>query len=187
MKTEKLKILQEEAENCRACDLVNSRNKLVFGRGNPDAKIILSGEASGATEDLSGFPFESGAAAKNLYKTMDKIGLTLDDVYIMNSVQCRPPKNRKPTSQEILSCSPFFSKKLDIIQPSVIVALGSSAGEALGVLSRGASLTKERGKFFPKDNHQILLTVHPSYCIYSKDARVWLEEDLKKAKEYVKL
>lgn len=140
-----LQILQEEANQCTACRLHETRNKVVFGKGNPEAKLVFLSEAPGATEDQQGLPFvgRAGKLLDNMIKAMD---LDLSKVYICNSIQCRPPANRKPELDEIQACSRFLSGKLALIQPKVMVTLGATALEALGLHERGAPLTPKRGK-----------------------------------------
>ena len=116
-------------ENCKKCNLGSTRNKFVFGSGDPSADILLVGEAPGQEEDLQGEPFV-GRAGKLLDKILKAIGYTRDtNIFITNIVKCRPPDNRDPLPSEVEDCSPYLNKQIELIKPKIIVALGKVAGK----------------------------------------------------------
>ena len=118
---EALERLRREVEGCRKCSLWRSRNNVVFGEGNPSARLILVGEAPGRNEDLQGKPFV-GTAGKLLTKILASIGLKREDVFIGNILKCRPPMNRNPKPEEILSCRGYLDRQLKMIGPKIILA-----------------------------------------------------------------
>src|SRR6266480_2374736 len=122
--------------------LQNGRHNIVFGVGNPEARLMFVGEAPGEDEDLQGYPFV-GAAGQLLTKMIEAMGLRRDQVYICNTVKCRPPGNRNPEPEELRACEPFLLAQLDAIQPKIIVALGKFAAQTL--LQDSTSISKLRG------------------------------------------
>src|ERR1700691_1672229 len=150
-KVEKLRHLAERASVCVKCPhLVARRHTVVFGVGNPEAKLMFVGEAPGEEEDLQGEPFV-GRAGQLLTKMIVAMGLTREQVYIANIVKCRPDMppgasgNRKPTKQEMETCVPYLRAQIDVIKPGVMVALGATAVE--GLLGPGRAIGSLRGKF----------------------------------------
>ncbi|MFQ5463128.1 MAG: uracil-DNA glycosylase [Phycisphaerae bacterium] len=179
-------INERSVQACTQCRLHETRTKTVFGQGNPDARIVFVGEAPGFEEDRSGLAFV-GRAGDLLTRIIEKaMGLSRDDVYICNTVKCRPPGNRDPRADEILSCSPYLRQQLTIIQPEVVVALGAPAAKTL--LNTTQSIGKLRGRF-----HEyyfsgttgvgpcvaLMPTYHPAYLLRtpSEKAKTW--EDIK--------
>jgi uracil-DNA glycosylase family 4 len=131
---------------CDRCALANGRTQVVFGVGNPHAKLMFVGEGPGEQEDIQGIPFV-GRAGQLLTRLIEGIGLTRDDVYIANVVKCRPPGNRDPLPDEIAACSPWLDRQLKLIQPRVLVTLGNFATKLL--LETKDGITKLRGREFP--------------------------------------
>jgi len=122
---------QEQAlQNCRKCKLCEGRTHVVFGSGNPTAEFVVIGEGPGADEDAQGLPFV-GRAGQLLTKMLTAVNLTREEVFITNAVLCRPPGNRNPEPDELAACAPFLADKLAVIQPKVILSLGSVATQAL--------------------------------------------------------
>jgi DNA polymerase len=145
---------------CVKCPLGHSRNKFVFGVGNPNADIVLIGEGPGADEDASGEPFV-GAAGQLLNKILAAIHLNREDVYICNVVKCRPPGNRTPERQEIEQCRPYLLKQLDLIKPRFVLALGLTA--ATTILGHGETrLGRLRGKAHDLFGMTVIATYHPA-------------------------
>lgn len=177
MKSALLKVISDKVDACTACDLNKSRNNTVFSRGNINAKVAFLGEAPGANEDEQGIPFV-GRSGKLLDKMIEAMGLEPKDVYVCNICKCRPPDNRKPTLDEMNSCSDFLKYQLTIVAPEVIIALGSTAVE--GLLGPGPGITRRRGLWEEWNNIKVMPTFHPSYCLRnpSKKHDVW--EDLQK-------
>ena len=136
--------LQKFIENSNICALKNQANKTIFGDGNPSAKIMLIGEAPGAEEDRLGKPFV-GLAGKLLDKMLAAIKLDRNNVYITNVIPWRPPKNREPSTEELIQCLPFVQRHIDIINPSVLVLLGGTASKA--ILTTNLGITKLRGRW----------------------------------------
>src|SRR5439155_993889 len=138
---------QEQAlQGCRRCKLCEGRNTIVFGSGNPQAELVVIGEGPGADEDAQGLPFV-GRAGQLLTRMLASVDLTRDEVYITNAVLCRPPGNRNPEADELAACAPFLADKLAVIQPKVILTLGSVATQAL--LRTKEAIGKLRGRDHP--------------------------------------
>jgi DNA polymerase len=161
---ENLEKIRKNLGDCQRCKLGKTRKNLVFGVGNPQARLLFVGEGPGADEDLKGEPFV-GDAGKMLNRIITAMGIRREDVYICNVVKCRPPGNRDPESDEITACSPFLLRQIHSIQPEAIVALGKFASQTL--LATKEPISKLRGKF--RDFHGVPLmpTYHPSYLLRS--------------------
>jgi len=159
---EPLEKIRTELGECQRCKLGKTRKNLVFGVGNPHARLVFVGEGPGADEDLKGEPFV-GAAGQVLNRIITAMGLKREDVYICNVVKCRPPGNRDPEQDEIAACSSFLLRQLKSIQPEVVVALGKFAAQTL--LETKEPISRLRGKF--RDFHGIpfMPTYHPSYLL----------------------
>jgi uracil-DNA glycosylase family 4 len=182
--TAELKQLADEVKNCRKCELGNLRKNAVPGEGNPNAQIVFVGEGPGADEDAQGRPFV-GRSGQLLDKIIIAMGLKRSDVYICNIVKCRPPENREPRPEEIISCLPFLKRQLGLIRPTVIVALGAPAAKTL--LETNKPIGQLRGKFFDyyfedfSEPIKLMPTFHPAYLLrnYSDDNRRKVWEDMK--------
>lgn len=165
--------LREEVITCIKCDaLVKTRKSVVFGTGNAKAKLVFVGEAPGFDEDIQGLPFV-GKAGQLLTKIIEAMGLTRKDVFICNVLKCRPPGNRNPLPEEVMNCSPYLFKQLDLIKPRVICALGNFAAQVL--LRTEQSIGELRGKFYDYNGIKILPTYHPAYLLRnpSEKKKVW--------------
>jgi DNA polymerase len=158
------------ADLCRKCAIGSQRRNNVYGEGDPSARLMLIGEGPGETEDLMGRPF-IGRAGQLLDKMIGAIGLAREDVYICNTVKCRPtlpgtrgPRNRAPEPDEMANCRPFLDEQIDIIRPAVILALGAPAAKSF--LGRDFAITKMRGRWY-EGPHGIALmaTFHPAYVL----------------------
>jgi uracil-DNA glycosylase family 4 len=183
-KAEQLRHLSEQAAVCVKCaHLAARRNTVVFGVGDPDARIMFVGEAPGEEEDLQGEPFV-GRAGQLLTKMIVAMGLTREQVYIANILKCRPdmppgsPGNRKPTRPEMDTCLPYLRAQIDVIQPAVMIALGATAIE--GLLGPVGTIGKLRGNFLEYRGIPLMPTFHPSYLLRNQSntekRKVW--EDL---------
>jgi uracil-DNA glycosylase len=159
---EPLDKIRKDLGDCQRCKLGSTRKNLVFGVGNPQARLVFVGEGPGADEDAKGEPFV-GAAGQVLNRIISAMGLKREEVYICNVVKCRPPGNRDPEPDEIASCSPFLLRQLQSINPEAIVALGKPAAQTL--LGAKEPISKLRGRF--RDFHGVPLmpTYHPSYLL----------------------
>lgn len=169
-KAERLAALREPVLACTKCpQLVASRKQVVFGVGNPEAKLMYVGEAPGADEDTVGEPFV-GRAGQLLTKIIETMGLRRADVYIANILKCRPnmppgePGNRKPTPDEMSTCKPYLLEQINIIQPRVIVALGATGVEGLFEIEK-AGITRIRGQWRDFHGIPVMPTFHPSYLL----------------------
>lgn len=174
-----LSALYAPYQKCTLCPLGSlGRKKVVFGSGNPDAQILLIGEAPGKEEDEQGLPFV-GRSGKLLTKILHSIGIERHDIYISNIVKCRPPENRAPFQDEISLCKKLLLKKqIKIINPQVICTLGSVALNAL--LEQKTPLSKMRGLFTFYQNIPVLPTYHPAYILRNSKKTPLLIQDLQK-------
>lgn len=161
-KIDTLEQIKKQLGDCQRCKLGATRKNLVFGVGNPHARLVFVGEAPGADEDAQGEPFV-GDAGKMLNRIIIAMGLKREDVYICNIVKCRPPQNRPPEPDEVSACYPFLLKQLASVQPEVIVALGASAAQAL--LQSKVLISKLRSKFHDFYGIPLMPTYHPSYLL----------------------
>lgn len=161
-KHETLEQIRKNLGACQRCKLGATRKNLVFGVGNPTARLVFVGEGPGADEDAQGEPFV-GDAGKMLNRIIAAMELKREDVYICNVVKCRPPKNRPPEEDEVSTCSPFLLRQLASIRPEVIVALGASAAQAL--LQSKLAISKLRSKFHDFHGIPLMPTYHPSYLL----------------------
>jgi uracil-DNA glycosylase family 4 len=180
----------EDIGDCTRCRLHKGRNKLVFGTGSPEAKLVLVGEGPGADEDEQGIPFVGRAGqllTQMIENTASKEGIPLKraDVYICNVVKCRPPENRTPEPDEMEICGAFLFRQLSVIKPKAICALGSTAARAL--LGGKDGVTKLRGKWHKWRDIPLMITYHPSYLLrpYNQNAKREAWEDLKKVLHFV--
>ena len=164
--------------DCRRCKLCSGRTHLVFGVGNPRAKLMFVGEGPGRDEDLQGEPFV-GRAGQLLTDIITKgIGLKRADVYIANVVKCRPPDNRNPEPDEVAACEPFLKKQIELIAPEIIVALGKFAVQTL--LQSKAPITKLRGHWHSYHGIKLMPTFHPAYLLRNPADKKLVWEDIKK-------
>ncbi len=163
--------------DCTRCPLCKTRNKIVYGVGNPKADLVIVGEAPGRDEDAQGEPFV-GRAGKLLTDILAAIGLSRDDVYICNVVKCRPPQNRPPEPLEIETCSPFLEAQINAIQPKFICTLGKFATQTL--LRTETPISQLRGNFQKYKNIPLMPTYHPAYLLRNPAAKKEVWEDMKK-------
>ena len=193
---EKIKAMEELKKTCNSCvmcDLAKTRDRVVFGSGNPMADIVLIGEAPGAEEDASGLPFV-GRAGKFLSQIIERAGLDRNkDMYIINTVKCRPPENRVPTDFEKNLCEDYLMSQLAIINPKVIILCGATACQTFfyGPFWKKNKISNLRGDFFESQGIQFVPVFHPSYLLrqHSEDEnapRNLTLKDFINIKEYVK-
>jgi uracil-DNA glycosylase len=157
-----LKLIREEIGDCTRCELSKGRNKIVFGDGDPNAKLFFVGEGPGADEDASGLPFV-GRGGQLLNNMIGAMGLKREQVYIANVVKCRPPSNRTPEPDEAHTCSPFLFQQIDVVRPQVIVALGQTAVTYLTGEKR--PLSAWRGTVHPLRGTKLIVTYHPAFLL----------------------
>jgi DNA polymerase len=158
-----LKAIQEEIGDCTRCPLAYAgRRKIVFADGDPNARLMFVGEGPGADEDMQGLPFV-GKAGQLLNNMIAAMGVKREQVYIANIVKCRPPGNRTPEPIEATTCSQFLLKQIDVVQPEVIVALGSTAATYL--LGVKQSLSGLRGRWHSCRRAKLAVTYHPAFLL----------------------
>ena len=157
-----LQMIREDIGDCTRCALHKGRNKLVFGDGNPAARLMFVGEGPGADEDAQGIPFV-GKAGQLLNNMITAMGLKREEVYIANVVKCRPPGNRTPEPDEGNTCSPFLFRQIDVVRPQVLVALGATAATYL--LGQRQPLAGLRGRVHAFRGMQLIVTYHPAYLL----------------------
>ncbi len=185
-----LERISADLGDCKRCRLCEARKKIVFGSGNPEARLVFVGEGPGADEDESGIPFVGRAGqllTQMIEGTAAKEGIPIkrSDVYICNVVKCRPPENRTPEPDEMEICGQFLFRQLSAIRPKAICALGSTAAKAL--LGGKDGVTKLRGNWLKWNGIPLMVTYHPSYLLrpYNQNAKRESWEDLKKTLHFV--
>ncbi len=185
--SEALAIIAREVAGCTLCsELAETRTQTVFGVGNPKARLCFMGEAPGADEDKQGEPFV-GRAGQLLNKIIEACTLKREDVYILNTLKCRPPGNRNPLPHESANCRGYFDRQLQIIRPEFICCLGSVAAQNL--LATEVTISRLRGKFHDYRGIQVVCTYHPAYLLRNPAAKrdVWEDMKMLMAKMGVKL
>jgi DNA polymerase len=158
-----LELLSAQAQTCPACALAATRTRVVFGEGNPDAKLMIIGEGPGEEEDKTGRPFV-GRAGQLLDRILEAAGIRRESVYITNIVKCRPPGNRVPAPDEAKTCtSLWLNKQLELIRPQIIVPLGATACELF--LGEKVAITKIRGQWLDWQGIKVMPMLHPAYLL----------------------
>jgi DNA polymerase len=175
--SETLKEIRTDLGDCRRCRLSKGRKHIVFGTGDPHARLMFVGEGPGYEEDQSGEPFV-GAAGRLLTRIIDAIHLSREQVYICNIIKCRPPGNRNPMADEIEICYPFLKRQIASVEPDIICALGTFAAQTL--LDIGSPISKLRGCFHDYSGIKVLPTYHPAYLLRNPEKKRDVWEDMKK-------
>ena len=177
----RLAAIRADLGDCTRCKLCVGRTNIVFGVGDPEARLLFVGEGPGADEDAKGEPFV-GRAGQKLNEMIRAIGLSREQVYIANVVKCRPPDNRTPEPDEVATCSPFLFRQIEAIVPRVIVALGAPAAKTL--LGTRVGITQLRGNWGSFRGIPVMPTFHPAYLLraYTVENRRMVFEDLKAAR-----
>ena len=179
-----LTAIREDIGDCTRCKLHTlGRTQIVFGVGNPNAELMFVGEAPGGDEDIQGIPFV-GRAGQLLTKIIEAIELKREDVYIANVIKCRPPSNRNPEPDEVQQCEPFLFRQIDVIKPTVIVALGKFAAQTL--LRTEEPISKLRGRLFDYRGAKLIPTFHPAYLLRNPSAKKEVWEDMKLVRSLIK-
>ena len=183
-RSKSLEFLKKSIMNLKKCDLKKNAKNIVFGDGNPKSKIMLIGEAPGANEDDEGLPFV-GRAGMLLDKMLAAINLDRKKVYISNIINYRPPENRRPTDEEIKRYLPFITKHIEIINPKILVLLGSTAMNAL--IGNDVVISKMRGKWIEKEfgncKTSVIITFHPAFLMRQPAQKKMSWIDLKMIRE----
>lgn len=175
--------LQKECLNCRACGLCETRTNAVFGVGRPDAEVLIIGEAPGANEDAQGEPFV-GRAGKLLDDMLAMIGLNRRNIYITNSVKCRPPENRDPLNTEKDACRGYLKRQMELMRPKIIVCLGRVS--AMELIKEDFKITQEHGQFFEKDGILMMALYHPAALLRDPHKKPDTFQDLKNLQAKIK-
>ena len=170
-----LREIETTVTSCTRCRLHEGRTRTVFGVGDAEAKLCFVGEGPGRDEDLQGEPFV-GRAGQLLTKMIRAMGLAREQVYICNVVKCRPPENRTPLPDEMGCCAPFLDRQLELVSPTVIVALGACAAKQL--LGTTLPMSRLRGRFHDWRGVPVMPTYHPAYLLRNEEAKRPVWEDL---------
>jgi len=177
-----LACVREHVGDCRRCALGDTRTTLVFGVGDPHARLMFIGEAPGKNEDLKGEPFV-GAAGKLLDELLGSIGLDRSEVYIANVLKCRPPGNRDPLPEEIAACTPVLAAQVRLIDPTVIATLGNFATRH--VLGTDRPISALRGRLFRVNGRRVVPIFHPAAALYDQSKRAVLFDDFKRLRTVI--
>jgi DNA polymerase len=169
-------------KDCQKCGLAAGRTQVVCGSGNPQAVLLLVGEAPGYYEDKAGIPFV-GAAGKLLDRLLQEIGLQRADIFITNVVKCRPPQNRNPQPEEIEACQPYLFHQIDLIKPRVICTLGNFATQLL--LGKKVGITKVRGQHFQVKDYFVFPMLHPAAALHQERFQASVREDFQRLRAFL--
>ena len=173
-----IKELRNTVLACKRCGLAKTRNNVIFGEGNNKAPVFLIGEAPGRTEDIQGRPFV-GRSGQLLDKILEACGFNRNDhVFISSIVKCRPPNNRTPNAEEIYQCKPFLLKQIELINPRILVLLGSVALKSLAGMD--LKITRARGRWMSINNRLTMAVYHPSALLRNPHLKKDAWEDFKK-------
>ena len=175
--------LERECLGCRGCPLSETRTKLVFGVGNPEAEVMFIGEGPGEQEDLQGVPFV-GPAGKLLDNMLQMIDLDRSKVYIANMVKCRPPRNRDPQPTEQAACRHWLDRQIQLVDPKIIVCLGRIA--AMGIIKDYFRITREHGAWFTLGGRMYMATFHPSALLRDPTKRPEAFMDLRALRKEIR-
>lgn len=184
-KTDVLRDFSRTVSTCTLCRLSEGRKNVVFGEGNPNAKLLFIGEAPGKEEDIQGRPFV-GEAGALLTRLIQKMGLERSGVYIANIIKCRPPMNRDPEIDEIETCRPYLERQIAVIKPEVIITLGRIALQALMKDPR-LKITAARGNFLEYRNIPLMPTFHPAYLLRNPKDKWLTWNDVQKVMERIRI
>ena len=181
-KQKELDKLNKKIRNCKKCSLCKGRAQVVFGEGPANAKVMAVGQAPGAKENETGRPFV-GRSGQFLTKLLQSAGLERKNIFITSVVKCFPPKNRKPSKEEIALDLPFLKKQIEIISPQKIILLGEVA---FSVFFSEKKLKDLHGKILKKDGRDFFVSYHPAAGIRFQKMKIILEKDFKKLKNTLK-
>lgn len=176
--------LQNEINNCKKCELCNNRKNAITGDGIIETDIMLIGEAPGAEEDEQGKPFV-GRSGKLLMQMLSEIGISRDiNLYITNTLKCRPPENRNPKATETLACKDYLEKQIEAHNPKVIILVGNFACKYF--LGKDMGISKIHGSFFKQDGRFLFPVYHPAAILRNPNLKPIACEDFKKLEKYLK-
>lgn len=169
--------LESECKSCTKCKLCTNRHNVVIGTGSKNARIMFIGEGLGADEDIQGGPFV-GKAGRLMDRAFQGLGIKREEVYIANIVKCMPPNNRNPEKDEVLACREYLDSQIKLVNPEIIVLLGSIALN--NILGEEYGITVNRGKCFDKDGIKYIPTFHPTSLLRDESKKIEFWKDLKK-------
>ena len=172
--------LEKSIIGCNKCKLCNNRRNIVFGQGNKNANIMLIGEGPGADEDMQGFPFV-GKAGKLMDMAFEGLDIKRENLYIANVVKCRPPNNRVPEDDEVMSCLNYLRNQVILIKPQIIVLMGSTALK--NILGKEYGITAARGNWIEKKGILYMPTWHPAALLRDDTKKIDFWKDFKLVKE----
>lgn len=172
--------LEKSCQQCKKCLLYKTREKLVFGSGNKNAKLVLIGEGPGQQENETGIPFV-GRSGQLLDRILEAVSIKREDVYIANIVKCHPPQNRDPLKEERDACLPFLRNQVALIRPGIIVCLGRVAAQT--IIDPGFRITKDHGQWTVRKGYFLTATYHPSALLRDPSRKREAWEDFKEIKE----
>lgn len=172
-----LQAIRDDLGDCRRCNLCTGRDKIVFGVGDPEADLVVVGEAPGFHEDRQGEPFVGPAGQMLDRMLLNVLGLERREVFILNVVKCRPPENRNPLPDEVGACMPFLERQLEAIEPKVILVLGTVALKAMFGDKHG--ITRSRGRWHDHRGTPVMPTFHPAYLLRNPSGKRETFADLK--------
>ncbi len=176
--------LEQSIKGCNRCKLYKTRQNIVFGTGNKNARVMFIGEGPGADEDRQGEPFV-GRAGKLMNLAFETLGIDRNEVYIANVVKCRPPSNRNPENDEAIACLNYLRNQVILVKPEIIVLLGSVALK--NILGQEYGITASRGKWFEKKGIKYMPTWHPAALLRDETKKIDFIKDLKKVVDEVNL
>jgi uracil-DNA glycosylase family 4 len=179
-KTEELAALCAQVEGCTRCRLATGRTRTVFGSGDPQARLMLIGEAPGAEEDRQGLPFV-GAAGELLNRIIQAIDMSRDEVYIANMVKCRPPGNRDPQPDEVAACRGYLERQVALVRPEILVVLGRVAAQTL--LANDLPIGQMRGRWFQVMGIPAMVTYHPAALLRNPALKRPTWEDMQQVRD----
>jgi len=172
--------LETSCKNCNKCKLAGTRNNVVIEDGSRNAKVMFIGEGPGADEDAQGIPFV-GKAGKLMNMALAGLGIKREELYIANVVKCRPPGNRNPEKDEADACKEYLEAQIKLVNPEIIVLLGSVALK--NILGEEYGITKTRGEWIEKDGIMYMPTFHPAALLRDESKKILFWKDLKEVQE----
>ncbi len=175
--------LKAECEQCRKCEIAQNRHNMVFGDGNPHARVMFIGEGPGEHEDLQGIPFV-GPAGKLLDDMLEMIDLNREKVYIANIIKCRPPRNRDPLPEEKRNCFDYLDRQIALVDPAIIVCLGRIA--AFDIIRDNFRITREHGLWYRVRGRMCMALYHPSALLRDPSKRPETFMDLRGLRQQIR-
>lgn len=180
----KLHDLKDKALVCTRCDLRSGCKQVVFGEGDPNARLMLVGEGPGGDEDRLGRPFV-GRAGQLLNQILEAAEIPREEVYITNVVKCRPPGNRNPSQTEVDACSSYLVEQFKLINPEIVICLGALATRT--IIDKNAAITRVRGQWYERDAARFIATFHPAALLRDPGKKKPVWEDFKEVVKYYHL